>query len=110
MKTQQHNSQPAPSRTRRQSLVSGEKKNQMEKKVAGRMLINRTGFECVWPCVGQKEPWDIETQQNWHWKQTDKKNMREGGRRKGGKRKRRREEGRRRNKYLISSRGRSKWH
>lgn len=45
------------------------------------MLINRTGFECVWPCVGQKEPWDIETQQNWHWKQTDKK--REGGEREG---------------------------
>lgn len=87
-----------------QSLVSAGK-------VARRMLISRTGFECVWPCVGQKEPWDTETQQNWHWKQTDKK-MREGGR--DGEKKRGRveedeeEEGRTgRNKYLISSRGRS---
>lgn len=49
-----------------QSLVSAGK-------VAWRMLISWTGFECVWPCVGQKEPWDTETQQNWHWKQTEEK-------------------------------------
>lgn len=68
------------------------------RKVAGRMLINWTGFECVWPCVGQKEPWDTETQQNWHWKQTEKK-TREGATERST-------EGRG-GKYLISSRGRS---
>lgn len=46
--------------------------------VAWRMLISWTGFEFVWPCVGQKEPWDTETQQNWHWKKKLKKCRREG--------------------------------
>lgn len=62
-------------------------------KVAWRMLINWTG----WPCVGQKEPWDTETQQNWHWKQTEKKMKGSNGEKKHG--------GGQRNKYLISSRG-----
>lgn len=49
-------------------------------KVAWRMLINWTG----WPCVGQKEPWDTETQQNWHWKQTEKKMKGSNGEKKHG--------------------------
>lgn len=88
------NSQTCAHTYTQQSLVSAGK-------VAWRMLISWTGFECVWPCVGQKEPWDTETQQNWHWKQTEKK-MREGGM------ERRSVAGRggtERNKYLISSRG-----
>lgn len=64
------------------------------------MLINRTGFECVWPCVGQKEPWDIETQQNWHWKQTDKKNMRQGGREEKGREEKATERGREEEKQI----------
>lgn len=66
MKLNHTNSQTCTHTYTQQSLVSAGK-------VAWRMLISWTGFECVWPCVGQKEPWDTETQQNWHWKQTEKK-------------------------------------